>query len=197
MNKRYSLYSLTSVMILALLALTGCTTMSSHADWDTSANFRTLETYSWVPGQQPLTGDPRIDNNALLDQRVRQATDTALSSRGYLKTDSNPDFWVSYSAAIEEKISTTTMPSYGYTTPYIGPYGNVRYDYGGAWSTGTTSVTSYDEGTLILDIADAKTKRLIWRGTVSDATNPSRSPEKKQQVIDAAVAKAFADFPPQ
>lgn len=191
-----AVFALLAIIPLTL-AVTGCSTMTSHSDYDTSADFASLRTYSWAPGQQPLVGDPRIDNNTLLDQRVRQAVDTVLSSRGYLKVDSNPDFWVSYSAAIQEKISTTTIPSYGYSTPYVTPYGGVHYNYAGAWSTGTTAVTSYDEGTLVVDVADAKTKRLIWRGTVSDATDPSRSPDKKKQVIDTAISKVFAEFPPQ
>lgn len=169
--------------------------MTTHSDWDTSANFGTLRTFSWAPGQQPLTGDPRIDNNSLLDQRVRQAVDTVLVSRGYQKTDSAPDFWVSYSAAIESKINAFSVPSYGYSTPYIDPYGGVRYNYSG-WNGGT-SITQYDEGTLIIDIADAKTKRLIWRGSVSDVVDPSRPPAKRQQIIDQAISKAFAEFPPQ
>ncbi len=185
------------ITITSLLVFTGCATVTSHSDWDTSANFSALQTYSWVPGQQPLTGDARIDNNTLLDQRVRQAVNTVLTSKGYIKTDTNPDFWVSYSAAIEAKIDAVTMPSYGYATPYVGPYGEARYDYSGMWSGSTTSVMQYDEGSLILDVADAKTRRLIWRGTVSDVVDPSRSPEKKQQIIEQAISKAFSEFPPQ
>jgi hypothetical protein len=192
MNYRLAYFSLPSIMAIMLLGLTGCSTMTSHADWDTSANFRTLKTYAWAPGQQPRTGDPRIDNNSFLDQRVRQAVDNTLTTRGYLKTNSNPDFWVSYQAAIEEKLSATTMPAYGYLTPY----GSDLYDYS-AWSEDATMITQYDEGSLIIDVADAKTKKLIWRGTVSDVVDPAKSPEKRQQKINKAVAQAFENFPPQ
>jgi hypothetical protein len=123
---------------------------------------------------------------------VREAVDNVLSSRGYLKTGSNPDFWISYQAAIEAKISATTMPAYGYLTPYGGSV----YDYS-AWSEDTTAITQYDEGMLIIDVADAKSKKLLWRGTVSDVVNQSKSPEKRRQKINKAVATAFENFPPQ
>lgn len=183
-------------MIWITHGLTGCSTMTSHADWDTTANFAALKTYSWAPGQQPLTGDPRIDHNVLLDERVRQAVDDVLGSRGYQKNETNPDFWISYQAAIESKISATTMPSYGYATPYANYHGMSHYDYAG-WDTGSTMVTQYDEGSIIIDVADAKARKLIWRGTVSDVVNPSRTPAKRQQKIDEAITKVFADFPPQ
>jgi hypothetical protein len=179
-----------------MLAFTGCSTLTTHADWDTSANFSQLRSYAWVPGQQPPTGNPRIDNNMLLDDRVREAIDSALKAKGYSKNDANPDFWVSYQAAIQGKIEATTFPSYGYMTPYGGPYGAGAYNYAG-WSSADTMITSYDEGSIIIDLADAKIKRLLWRGTVSDVMDPSRTPVERAKRIDQAVTKAFKAFPPK
>lgn len=199
MTRQKSSLSVATFMICIALGFTGCSTMTSHTDWDGNANFAGLKTYSWVPGQQPPTGNPRIDNNTLLDDRIRSTVDDVLQARGYTKTSSNPDFWVSYAAAIESKLNVTSMPTYGYSTPYYagryaGPVGG-GYGYGG-WTGGTTTITQYDEGSLIFDIADAKTKRLIWRGTVADAVDETRSPAKKEQIIDKAVTKVFAEFPP-
>ena len=58
---------------------------------------------------------------------------------------------------------------------------------GGPVST-TTSVHSYERGTLVVDIVDADNDELIWRGTVGDIT-VSDSVEKQQKAIDKAIKK--------
>ena len=59
--------------------------------------------------------------------------------------------------------------------------------------TVTTTVHTYDVGTLVVDMFDANTKQAIWRGNAS-GTVP-RSPEKLDAAVEAGLAKMFANFP--
>ena len=50
-----------------------------------------------------------------------------------------------------------------------------------------TTVTTFTEGTLVIDVWDAKSKKLIWRGAATAAV--PRNPEKGGALIDKAVDK--------
>jgi hypothetical protein len=61
---------------------------------------------------------------------------------------------------------------------------------------GGTQVDQYDEGTILVDIADAETHELIWRGWVQfDITAALAEPEVMANALDRAAAKMFENFP--
>jgi hypothetical protein len=59
----------------------------------------------------------------------------------------------------------------------------------------TTYVENYTVGTLVVDMFDSRTKRLIWRGSASDVV--SGKPEKDEKKLNEAVSKMFDHFPPK
>jgi hypothetical protein len=181
-----------------LLLMSGCTTVTTHSDWDTAAKFSNLKTFAWVAEAQPKTGDFRLDNS-ILDTRIRAAIDRELTRKGYQKLlNGEPNFYVRYQASIQGKLEVTQAATPYYATPYGGGYGG---GYGAGWATwggGTqTFVDQYDEGTLVVDFADPKTKKLIWRGTASAAVDASLPPVKREKRINDGVAKLLKKFPPQ
>jgi Domain of unknown function (DUF4136) len=50
-------------------------------------------------------------------------------------------------------------------------------------------------GTMVIDVFDAKSKKLVFRGKASD--DISDKPEKNAKKIDKAVQKMFKNFPPK
>ena len=66
--------------------------------------------------------------------------------------------------------------------------------YGNSFGDSTTTEHDYKEGTLVVDIFDAKLKQLIWRGSAEDAL--SESAAKNEKNLDKGVAKMFKEFPP-
>jgi len=180
------------IAVFFIVFAAGCATVSVDADYDTKSNFSNLKTYSWVQATQPATGDARIDNS-LLDSRVRSAVDQSLKARGYVKTSEvNPDFLVGYLAGIEEKTDVTTInrPS---TAGMMGGYYSSAYF---AYSNSETFVTQYQEGSLLIDIVNPKTKELMWRGTGKATVLENAKPEKREKRISEGVAKILAQFPP-
>ena len=78
---------------------------------------------------------------------------------------------------------------------------NTYYDgFGGGWRWGggfgnaTTTVDTYKVGTLVVDLFDAKTKTVIWRGSSSDTL--SDKSDKNIKNLDKGVQKMFDHFPP-
>ena len=59
----------------------------------------------------------------------------------------------------------------------------------------TTTEQDYKEGTLVVDLYDAKTKQLIWRGSAEDTV--SNDAAKNEKNLDKSVVKMFKKFPPR
>ena len=60
-----------------------------------------------------------------------------------------------------------------------------------------TYVREYDEGTLIIDIVDAGSNELVWRGAAQGEVNLAASPQEREQRAQDAVQRILEDFPPQ
>ena len=183
---RYVLMTATLARALALLLLCACApAIKVTQDWDPSAKLDALRTWAWQPGFPRATGDPRLDSE-LLNARIKSALESGLAAKGFTAAPSpeRADFSVAYHLALAEKLDARTVYR-GY-----GPYGGW---YGGA----TTYVDQYEVGVLLVDFIDPKAKTVIWRGAAQSRVNESRDPEERQALIQAAVDKLLAQFPPQ
>lgn len=74
-----------------------------------------------------------------------------------------------------------------------GGWGWRRFGAGG-FGDATTTTENYQVGTLVIDLFDAKSKTLIWRGSASDTL--SDKSEKNIKNLDSSVNKMFDHFPP-
>jgi hypothetical protein len=175
----------------ALLVAGGCSQVSVQTDFDPKADFTALKTYSWYNAEQPKEGDPRLDN-PLLDQRVRSTVETVLNAKGYVKDDVNPDFWLVYHAAVSKEIGTTTTTS---SSTYGGYYG-WYYVSSPVWVE-TPTMYTYNQGTLILDIVDAKAEKLIWRGSAQANVDNPETQQQRKNLMNEAVNGMLSKFPPK
>jgi hypothetical protein len=149
---------------------------SVKTDYDPSANFSAYKTYYWV------TTDPTP--NDLMNRRIITAVDQSLMANGWSPAPpSLADVAVSVHVATKERYTLQTF--YDGWPPGWGFYG---------WGTATTQVIPFVEGTMVVDLFDAKTKRLVWRGIATDTI--SSDPQKNAMKIEKAVEKMFKKFPP-
>jgi len=162
-----------------------------QSDFDPSANFTSLHTYAWFAAEQPKSGDVRVDN-PLLDTRVRAAVENALNSRGYIESDANPDFYLIYHAAVSKEIEVTTTRTAVYPPGWYG-WHHVAPP---VWVERQVPYT-YDKGTLIVDIVDAKDQKLVWRGSIQAELDKTATPQQRRSRLDAAVSEMMAQFPPK
>jgi uncharacterized protein DUF4136 len=146
-------------------------------DYDRSANFAQYKTYSW---EQVKTKDP-------LDvDRIKSAVNAALAAKGWTQVDSGGDISV---MAMEITHNQQTLNTY-----YDGFGGGWRWRGFGGLGEATTTTETYKVGTLIVDLFDAKTKELVWRGSSSDTLSNNSS--KNIQNMNKDVEKMFKNFPP-
>ena len=135
--------------------------------------------------------DPRF--GPLLDRHTEDAIDAALRSRGYeLRTGGEVDFLVSYANEVRHEQRYRSSPvrvGVGYGT-YLGS--GVGVGTGMAGPSGVTS-RSIVKGTLVIDVLEASSRRVVWRGWAKDTLSPDGDPRAE---IFAAVSEIFALFPP-
>jgi len=172
---------------LALTLTVACASMQVYVDYDRNADVDSYRTFGWSGSTEPSLQD----TSPLMDARVRSAIERKLRSSGLRLVDSDPDLYVAYYTEENDELRLdTTHFGYGYGAGwYWDPYGPWA---GGGLSTSQTTVRSYTRGTLIIDLWDAKTKQLVWRGTAEDVV--PENPEKAARKIDEAVAKMSDEF---
>jgi hypothetical protein len=146
-------------------------------DYDHSADFTRYHTYSWghIHASDPL-----------FEQRMREAIDHALQSKGWQEVPDGGDATVTAISVRRNK--------HEYTTFYDG-FGP-RWGWHG-WGTGmaTTTVEDVPMGTLIVDLYDTNSERLVWRGEAR--MDLSDNPEKDTGKLQKAAEKMFNKFPPK
>ena len=165
-----------SVGIAVLFAATSFA-QQVKTDYDRSAKFSQYKTYSWEKVQ---TQDP------LWVERIKGAVNAALTAKGWRPVESGGDVAV---IAIE-----TTQNQQTLNTFYDGFGGGWGWRGGGGFGDATTTESNYKIGTLVVDLFDAHTKTLLWRGSSSDTL--SDKSDKNIKNLDKGVQKMFDHFPP-
>ena len=177
--------------VLSLFLLTACNTLTVQSDYETTYDFSRLKTYAWLEGKAP-SKDIRI-NNSLIINRVVNAVNSELQSRGYQLVEmDNADFHVNWFGSIETRIRQETIDTF---------YGDLGYDYRSwgyrsHWGGPRIYTFEYQEGTLIIDIVDRKSKQLVWRGTGQDYLPDEQTPEQITANINRRVNAILDRFPP-
>jgi len=164
---------------LGLMLLLACVSFAQHVktDYDHSANFGQYKTFSWEKVQ---TKDP------LMIDRIKDAVNGALSAKGWTLVPSGGDVEV---FAIETTQNQQTLDTF-----YNGFGGGRRWGGFGGFGDATTTVDTYKVGTLVVDLFDAKTEKLIWRSSSSDTL--SNNADKNTKNLGKGVNKMFQHFPP-
>ena len=146
-----------------------------RTDYDRNANFSQFHTYYWAKVQT---------ENPLWQDRVQQAVDKDLQSKGWQRVESGGDIAVTAVGAAQNQQEYQTFYN------NIGP----GWWWGGFGPEATTTAVNYRTGTLVVDLYNAQTKHLVWRGIATDTL--SDKPEKNERKLDKSVDKLFEHFPP-
>ncbi|WP_460894702.1 DUF4136 domain-containing protein [Rufibacter soli] len=186
-----------SVMMgLLVIGFTSCASSYNVAtDFDKATDFQAYKTWRWYQDQPVAKDSANRRYTTFLDKRVKNAVEAEMQRRGFTKATGKekPDMLLAYDFTIENqqrlRPDFISVPSIGY-----GYWYGYRYAYTYNRLYNTTTVQDYQEGTLILDVVDAKTNELIWRGTSATSANErSLNDERVQKIVSSILAK----FPPQ
>lgn len=174
--------------VLLALSLAACAprVMVEH---DASAGFNGYHRFAWVSPPATPVKDPILDSQ-ILEDRVKRAVVAELTARGYVETAAGdaPDFIVTYHTVSKQQLeSTGSSFSFGFVDAFPHGFGSVVVPVGGS------NVETREQGTLMLDIIDGHSKRLVWRGWTTGWVSQSNYSES---AVSQAVSEILARFPP-
>jgi hypothetical protein len=141
-------------------------------DYDKHISFSGYKTYAWTEGTPA--------KNQLMHQRIADGIDKQLAAKGFQKIEASnsPDLLVRYQAAVGTEVRLKETTDSG-----------VPID---RWADRPEETIPV--GRLVVQIGDAKTKKLVWLGKASGAL--SEKPETMEQKINNALQRMFKKFPP-
>ena len=125
-------------------------------DYDTNFDFSPYQRYDWRTHPE-MEKDPALAQKAIAGDIVMSEGNTILMGRGFQPDDVAPNFYITYFVKGQRFDQPTVFVS------------SWNYGPGAAWSTYSESVyKKFVEGTLVIDIVDAKENRLVWRASYAD-----------------------------
>ncbi|OFW45457.1 MAG: hypothetical protein A3J29_00680 [Acidobacteria bacterium RIFCSPLOWO2_12_FULL_67_14b] len=167
------------IILTAALAVAGCATMTVSSHIERGINFTDYRTYDWgAPDKLPV-GDPRLDNNPFFRDYLQGTVEKKMAAKGYERVNGEkPDVLIHYHASVHQKLDVFEADrEYGYT------YGGDR-------------VVEYEQGTLVIDLVDARTNKLIWRGWAQDTmTGVIDNQPRLEKQVDEGVTKMMLLLP--
>ena len=158
--------------LLVCFAATFAVAQQVSVNYNHSASFSQYHTYAW--GSQ----NANQIQNSILAQVAQQDINTAMQGKGFsmVQETQNPDIILTANGGMRQQTSYSAwgMRGIGGGMGGITPEQNV-------------------EATMIVDLYDAKTKSLIWRGIAQNTLNNNGN--KNQEMVEKAVQKMFKQWP--
>ena len=167
--------------LLLLFLLASCSSVSVNADYDKNATFDNYKTYAYNK-----TSIDKVEISDLDKKRILRSIDETMTSKGFVKSET-PDILINFFTKEREQVDVNQFNS------------RWGYGWGFGWNPyfwgGSTSINRYTEGTLTIDMIDAKKKELVWQG-IGEGTL-TKCAEKKDENIKEFVTKILEQYPPQ
>ena len=180
--------------VAATALISACaTTPTVNRETNPAATFSTYKSFGFL---SPLATD-KFPYESLLTQHLKDATRQAMESKGYVFSTSAPDLLINFYVNIQDKQDVRTTPGsaayarYGYPGGYYG----YRAGYYRVYNTATVETVNYKQGTLTIDLVDAKQKMLAWTATAEGriSNNALKDPGP---AIDTLVTTMMSQVPP-
>lgn len=141
-----------TILSLAALGSACAPSMTIDSTVAPGASIEAGQTYSWRAGSGGVHGDPRMRNNPLLDQTVKDVIDEELQARGFRRVSSGAsDLGVAYVAAVERRVDIDEVNDF------------LRYRRGTFLVT-QTNVREINQGSLVIDFTQGASGALLLRG---------------------------------
>ena len=177
------------IAFTAMIVLTGCA--SAPKPISNAAPGVDFSKYSTFGFQERLSTDA-ASYESMESNFLKVAMAQELDRRGLAYSDS-PDLIINFYIHTREKVRSRSVPTtgayYGYRDPFYAPWGG--YGVGVAYET---RIDQYTEGTLNIDVVDARSKQLVWEGAISGRVTDSAL-RNLEKTIDDAVRIIMGNFP--
>jgi hypothetical protein len=171
-----------TVFLASFILCTVVHAQKTSAAFDESVNFSSYKTFAF---------DKEGARNPFVNTLIVEAVERELTSRGLTKVDVEPDLKVVYLAATVPNLQVQNVPFYHVVNPA----------YSGMVGSATMNMWDVTTGTLVIDLLDRKSDRVVFRGTITDVLQRAPSADLKADAktvskpINKGVAKIFKKYP--
>lgn len=182
MRIRFVLYC--SVVALVTLA---CNPIYVSYDYDKDVDFQRFQSYSWmdIPKTEPQNAAEAARSSPLVAKRIRSNIDDQLVAKGLSRVDEGSDLLVVYHLGAKQMIEIQQNNYSG-----MSMWADSRVG-------GHAKVDHITEGMIIIDLLDAPSKQLVWRGIAENARKDDAPIDEIYKTIDRAITKVFEKYPPK
>jgi len=176
------------ISAIALALMIGATEASgeTHSYFNREYNLAALKTWDFKE-QARNSRDPIANHQRRIDD-TRAAIAMSLAEHGMVQDDrAEPDFLVAYYVGLRDRYD---IRSIGYGLPVYGR--GFRSWWG--WPAGYDAwAVPYTKSTVIIDIIDARTNQLVWRGYNQDPIDRGKAEKDFRDAIDDVLEKFYSD----
>jgi hypothetical protein len=174
------------VLALAIVASPGVTFASAHSDYTKSFPLQTLKTFEFKQ-QHRISRDP-LANNDIWANDVRAAIRNDLTSHGLAEaTTGQPDFYVAFYVGLRDRYDINAM---GYGLPFHRGFRTGWWGWPGGYDVWAVP---YTDTTVIVDLIDAHTNQLVWRGYDTDTLNTGNPDKTLTKAVDNVLSRFYHD----
>lgn len=196
-----------AVLVFALSALSACTSYDYYTAAINKTNLSSYHTFAWMP---TAANTNKQGTGEVADAKIKDAATSGLVAKGLRLSQKNPDLVVSYTSTVGRGARTN------YYTPYYGGwggYGGWGLGFGWGWGGGYggwgyrgyynafggpfayyggptyAEKEHFKEGTLIIDLIDTRTRKIVWRGFgVGEVhSNPQKNIDDLPKVVNGVL----------
>ena len=173
----------TAALFVAIFIL--CSVVQAQktsAAFDEKVDFSNFKTFAF---------DKEGARNPYVNALIVGAIERELTSRGLTKVNTDPDMKVAYLAATVPNLQVQNVPFYHVVNPA----------YSGLVGSSTMNMWDVTTGTLVIDLWDRKSDRVVFRGTITDVLQRAPSADLQADAkivskpINKGVAKIFKKYP--
>jgi len=171
----------------ATVLISACaSTPAIHRETNPDVSISSYKTFGFL---SPLATD-KFPYESLLTQHLKDATRRMTESKGYVFSNGTPDLLLNFYVNIQNKQDVRATPGPAYVG-YGGGYYGYRSGYYRVYNTTTIETVNYKQGTLTIDLIDAKQKVLAWTATAEGRVS-SDALKNPGPAIDSLVTNMMA-----
>lgn len=179
-----------TAVLATIIFVLSCSSTSVRTDHDHEADFSTYASFAWfsdADGDQPSAAT----GNQIIDRRIRRSIAARILSKGLTQAPPDTaDLLLTYYVSLDRRLRMYST-GWGYGWGWGGPHWGYGYSCWPGW--GYTTVSTYHEGSIIVDIVDREKEQLVWRGVATRVLGKKSSSVEK---IDQTMGRLMAGFPP-
>jgi hypothetical protein len=159
------------IMALAMGLFLGSCSASSHIEKADDVNFAHYKSFAFVQRDSSI----QHGRNDIIDANVKKAITEEMEKKGLRRNDRNPDIIIDYGLNVERGTARESNPVY--SSPYMQPFYNpasrrIGYMYMPSQMMGYNEYNrAVKNGTLTINIYDARNDRMIWQGWTQNELN--------------------------